>query len=735
MELAEIDDDIEAFLVESYDNLNQIERDIIDLEKASANSEGLVRIYRSLHTLKGNCGFLPFPKLEALAHAGESLLSCLRDRKLAVTPHIITTLLQTVDAIRQILSQIEAVRHEGDQDYSLLIKTLTELQETQQIVVSSSETVNTPVQQSSEPVQLNDDKFLEASDLTVSESSSIRVNVNLLDQVMNLVGELVLTRNQLIDFSAKFKDTAFVATCQQLDLITAQLQEGVMKTRLQPISTIWQKFPRVIRDLAIAFDKQVRVEMEGADIELDKSIIEAIKDPLTHLVRNCIAHGIELPAERTACGKPTIGRLFLKAFHEGGKVNIEISDDGSGLNPEKLKQRAQQLGLLNKVQAQTLNETETIDLIFLPGFSTTEQVNSLSGRGVGMGIVKSNIEKINGSLEILNQPGQGTTFKIKIPLTLTIIPVLIVTSGGDRYAIPQASIQELVRIEKEQTLNSIEIFYDVPVFRLRDHLVPLVYLNQVLQLQDNVTTLETFSLVIVQADDCQFGLVVDTIEDIQDIVVKPLGKQLKALSSFAGATVLGNGTVALILDVVGLAKQANIRATQNQISSGGKDPNKQDHLGKRQMILLFQGPQAARMGIPLENAFRLEEIPSSAVEKVGEQYTFRFYNQIIPLIHLHTIFSNRLDNLENHRDYEVFETQTTDILQIIIVSPHINLSVGLVVERILDIVEEPLTIQGIPTRPGVLFSAVIQGQITEILDIEAVIRIANPYLLQLTDHA
>ncbi|MCP6760744.1 MAG: chemotaxis protein CheA [Fischerella sp. CENA71] len=734
MELAEIDDDIEAFLVESYENLDQIERNIIDLEKASPDGEALIRIYRSLHTLKGNCGFLPFPKLEALAHAGESLLSSVRDaakqlpdsdRNLVLTPQIINILLQTVDSIRQILSQIKNTRDEGDNDYSALIKTLTELQQTES---SSQLAVKTQVQQPSEPVQFLNGELLEVSNLTASESSYIRVNVDLLDQLMNLVGELVLTRNQVSSLSNKFQDTTFAAICQRLNLITADLQEGVMKTRLQPISTIWQKFPRVIRDLAIALGKQVQVEMQGADTELDKSIIETIKDPLTHLVRNCIAHGIESPTERVANGKSSIGRLFLRAFYEGGKVNIEIGDDGRGLDPEQLKERSQQLGLVSAVQAAAMTESEAMNLIFLPSFSTTEQVNHLSGRGVGMDIVKSNIEKLNGSIEIYSQPGQGTSFKIKMPLTLTIIPALIVSSGGDHYGIPQASLQELVRLEGEQALNSIETFYDVPVYRLRGNLVPLVYLNQVLQLPDKISDVETLSLVIVQADKYQFGLVVDTIEDIQDIVVKPLGKQLQALSLFAGATILGDGRVALIIDAIALANQAGVSAKQKQLLASATPENNQEQVSDRQMVLLFEGPQGARMAIPLTIALRLEEISPSAVEKVGNQYVVRSYGEILPLIDLQNIFGDRH---QNHLDDQALVT-VSDPLPIVIVSPSPQLSVGLVVERILDIVEEPLTIKGIPSRPGILFCTVIQNQITEILDIEAVIEITNPYLLQAT---
>ncbi|BAY23540.1 CheW-like domain protein [Calothrix sp. NIES-2100] len=702
MELAEIDDDIEAFLVESYENLDQIERDIIELEKDSGNGEELARIYRSLHTIKGNCGFLPFPKLEALAHGAESLLSSLRDRNLAITPQIVSTLLQTVDSIRQMLSVIAVTRKEGDRDYAELIQTLTTLQQTQPTVATSPSP-----------------QFVESFDGDTASESHIRVHVGLLDQVMNLVGELVLARNQVMGLSAKLKDNSLTLACQRLNLITGDLQEQVMKTRLQPINSIWQKFPRVIRDLAIASGKEVQVEMVGVDTEIDKSIIEAIKDPLTHLIRNCIDHGIELPAERIASGKPSLGKICLRAFHERGKVNIEISDDGRGINPTKLKQRAQQLGLISPNQAETMSDSQAIDLIFLPGFSTSEQVTSLSGRGVGMDIVKSNIEKINGSMEIYSQQGQGTTFKMKMPLTLTIIPALIITSSGDRYAIPQTSLQELVRLEAVSAINRIEMFYNVPVYRLRGELIPLIYLHQALQIPEKSANLETLSIVILQADNYRFGIVVDTIEDILDIVVKPLGQQLKSVSVFAGATILGDGKVGLIIDVVGLAKQASVSEKHQQLATGAA-ADIPDPQSDRQMILLFTGPEAAPMGIPLTKALRLEKIPATAVEKVANQDVFRYNSQILPLIDLHTIFSDR-----HHRELKL----ATETLEIAIVSPTSEVSVGLVVEEIVDIVDEPLTIIGMASRPGVLFCTVIQGQITEILDVEAVIQIANPYLL------
>ena len=738
MQLVEIDEDLKAFLVESYENLNEVERDIIEIEKTPDNQEVYDRIYRSIHTIKGNCGFLPFSKLESVAHVSENLLGCLRDRKLALNPAITSVLLQVVDAIRQLLNHIETTGHENEADYSELIKTLNQFQangnQLSAPLVVDTQKADAPLsivfEAVSETAQPRNADTAEASTLSTSESS-IRVNVSLLDQVMNLVGELVLARNQIIQFAATQEDAAFSATCQGLNLITTELQEGIMKTRMQPISTLWQKFPRVTRDLAIACGKQVRVEMEGMETELDKTIIEAIKDPLTHIVRNCVDHGIESPAARTACGKPIEGCLLLRAFHESGQVNIEISDDGAGIEPERLKQKAQQLGLITSAQAALMSESEAMNLIFLPGFSTAQRVTNISGRGVGMDVVKTNIEKINGTVDIQSHLGQGTTFKIKIPLTLAIIPALIVTSGGDRYAIPQGSLLELVRLEGDGARRGIEMLYDVPVYRLRGNLLPLVYLNRELQLEDTAvaagtttTDEDTINIVVLQADDYSFGLVVDTINDTQEIVVKPLGKLLKEISTFAGATILGDGRVALIIDVIGFGQRAGvISEMRNRLATKAVQVQQQED--NRQMLLLFQGPDGGRMAIPLTLASRLEEFPRSAVERTGNQHVVQYRGKILSLTDLYTVFpatGQHLTPLEPK-----FSATQDDTIQVVVVSFDQEHSIGLVVERILDIVEEPLTIQGTASRPGVLSLAVIQGQVTELLDVENIIRIANPH--------
>src|SRR5260370_15322674 len=317
-----------------------------------------------------------------------------------------------------------------------------------------------------------------------ASDSTVRVNVGLLDKLMNLVGELVLARNQVLQFAKRMKDSSFLAASQRLSLITTELQAGVMKTRMQPIGNIWDQFPRTVRDVALGCGKEVAIEMEGKETELDKTIIEAIKDPLIHLVRNSVDHGIELPEDRVKWGKDRAGRLMLRAFHESGKVNIEISDDGEGLNVERIYQKAVERGVITTEQGARMTEREIFNLIFLPGVSTAEKVTNVSGRGVGMDVVKTNIERIGGTVDVQSTLGRGTTVRVKIPLTLAIIPALIVTCSGDRYAIPQVSLLELVRLGREEVDRGIELVHGAPVYRLRGRLLPLVYLNRELKLKE-----------------------------------------------------------------------------------------------------------------------------------------------------------------------------------------------------------------------------------------------------------
>lgn len=736
MEFADIDeDDIKAFLVETYESVEKIERDIIELEKNAGNEEIVTQMYRALHSIKGNCGFLPFPKLESIAHAGENLLGYLRDRHLVASPETISALLQTADAIRQILACIEAEGLEGNTDYSFIIESLTKLHDCQELVSQQ-------VTQTSKPIPNIDSNNLQVTELALAESS-IRVDVQLLDRLMDLVGELVLARNQLLELAQKQKNSSLTASCKAIDSITAQLQQEVMKTRMQPINSIFQKFPRAIRELEIACGKQVSLEIEGAETELDRSVIEAIKDPLTHIIRNCVDRGIETPQIRRESNKPERGKLFVRSWHQGGKVNIEIGDDGNGIDIERVKQKALQLGFINASQAETMSESEAINLIFLPGLSTAERVTNISGRGIGMNVVKNNIEQIDGKVEVCSKVGKGTTFKLKIPLTLAIIPALTVTSGNECFAIPQVSLQELVRLETQESQNSIEILYDAPVLRLRGEILPLLYLNRELQLQqmrDNDR--ENFgrpdsslgkiqnpndgviNIAVIQGDNYRYGLVVDRIEDIQEIVVKALGKQLRDLDVYSGATILGDGKVALILDPIALANRAGFNAqTYQQITTQEAERE------ELQLILLFEGPEGAPMGIPLSVASRLEKFSPNAVSKVGNQYVVRYRDTILSLVDLYSVFAGG-ERFSFHNS--IFTEEEDDRLNVAIVSFDGQHNIGLIVDRLIDIVEDSLTVKGTASRPGVLFYAVVRGRVIEMLDLQYIIGKVNPHFLHLS---
>ncbi|HJU10538.1 MAG TPA: chemotaxis protein CheA, partial [Candidatus Binataceae bacterium] len=607
---------IKDFLIESYENLDRLDQELVTLEKDPRNRETLASIFRTIHSIKGTSGFLAFHQLEALTHTGENLLARLRDGLLELTPTITTALLAMVDAVRQMLAHIESEGSEGVRDDQELIETLTHLvndtettpegnqsdkngerneplpgralpQNIGDILVEKGAATASEIQAAIEqqragdprhlgeilvergtvkPQDVVDALHLQRSRGQGASDSTIRVDVAQLDRLMNQVGELVLLRNQIMQYTNASESSDLQGASQRLNLLTTELQEGVMKTRMQPIGNIWSKFPRTVRDLAVSCGKQVRIEMEGKETELDKTIIEAIKDPLTHLVRNAVDHGIENQEMRRAAGKDPEGRLFLRAFHEGGQVNIEITDDGAGLDIEKVRNKALQKSLITADQAARMTEREITNLIFLPGFSTASTISNVSGRGVGMDVVKINIEKIGGTVDVQSRFGRGCTVRLKIPLTLAIIPALTVTVADDRYAIPQVSLLELVRLEGEQLQKGIELIHGVPVHRLRGRLLPLVYLDRELRVRGIESEVscagkqkpQSVNIVVLRTDDRQFGLVVDEINDTQEIVVKPLNKQLKSANIYAGATIMGDGKVVLILDVPGLAQRAGV---------------------------------------------------------------------------------------------------------------------------------------------------------------------------------
>ncbi len=756
---------IGEFLAESFENLDQLGQDLADLEANPEEKSLLASIFRTIHTIKGTCGFLGFTKLESIARVGESLLSKLKNGKLAMTQDIANSLLTMVDAIREILSNIEADHSEGGIDYSHLVEVMTFLQNEGDPKLSviaeaaDSETViptlSIPAEESeehgiggivseldtSEPlleeaVQTSETVDMErrtaeerrtasreAEDgyLALHEdrrtgdrrSESIRVDVDILDRLMNLVGELVLTRNQIVQYSTTEHDASFLSTTQHLNLLTSELQKGVMKTRMQPIGNVLSKFPRVVRDISQSCRKKVRLDIEGKGTELDKTLIEAIKDPLTHIVRNSVDHGIEMPDERVANGKNPEGRISLRAYHERGQVNIEIVDDGGGVDPEVIKMIAIRKNLITHQDASRMSDREIINLIFTPGFSTAEKVSNLSGRGVGMDVVKTNIEKIGGSVDIQSRVGEGTTLKVKIPLTLAIIPALLVTCGGLRYAIPQASLVELVRLETKEGESAVEYIQGAPVYRLRGNLLPLVYLNKELDFESQANS-DAVNIVVLQADSRQFGLVVDGVSDTEEIVVKPLGKQLKGMTSYAGATIMGDGKVALILDAMGLAQKAHVVTEENHDQIRMEVENKDiAPEADRQSLLIFSPGNETRMAVPLSMVTRLEEFSRDVVERSGEKEVVQYRGEIMPLINLSDVLG-----LSSVRG----ETET---MQVIVYSDQ-GRSVGVVVDTIIDIVEELVTIKKGYLGHGLIGSTVLQGKVTDMLDVAGVIRQADP---------
>ena len=441
----------------------------------------------------------------------------------------------------------------------------------------------------------------------------------------------MLARNQILQHAASQDDATLTATSQRLNLITTELQAAVMKTRMQPIGLLWNKFPRVVRDLANSMNKQITLEMEGAETELDKTIIESIKDPLTHIVRNSCDHGIETPAEREAAGKLAGGILRLRTYHEGGQVNIEIIDDGKGLDPEVLREKVAEKGLLPADRLERMSDRDVMNLIFLPGFSTAQKVTNVSGRGVGMDVVKTNIEKIGGTVDLHSRQGEGTTLKIKIPLTLAIIPALVVSCREERFAIPQVSLLELVRLEVKTAKTAIEWVHGSPVYRLRGKLLPLVYLNDVLGYANNreEESEEAVNIVVLQADERTFGLVVDGIHDTQEIVVKPLSTLLKGLHSYAGATVMGDGRVALILDVFGVAQLGRVLGKEHEHSSAAQE-ERHEATADRQSILLFRSGSNERLAVPLSMVARLEEFPADKVERSRDGMVVQYRGRILP---------------------------------------------------------------------------------------------------------
>ncbi len=711
--MQEVDQEVvREFLVESHENLARLDQELVALEKEPQDAELLASIFRTMHTIKGTCGFLAFSTLEGISHEAENLLSQLRDGKRRFSPRLGSLILETVDATRRVLASIEENGGEGTEKFEELIgrlRTIAASDPQQEPVAGPGESQKAPASGEESKAAPPEETAARVSQVA---DANIRVGVALLDKLMDLVGELVLTRNQILQCNSEREDAALNATSQRLNLITTELQEGVMKTRMQPIRVVWNQLPRVVRDMSVALGKQIRLELEGEETELDRSIIEAIRDPLVHLVRNACDHGIEAAAVRVAAGKAAEGTLTLRAYHEGGQVNIEIADDGAGVNVQRVKEKAVEKGLLRSDQVEKLSEREALNLIFHPGFSTAQTITNVSGRGVGMDVVKAHVDRIGGVVDLSSRPGEGTVIRLKIPLTLAIIPGLVVSSGGERFVIPQVSLLELVRLEGDSTSRSIEDVHGTPVYRRRGSLLPLAHLNQVLNLPAPEQT-ETVNIIVLQAEDRQFGLVVDSISDTQEIVVKPLGKQLKGLEVYAGATIMGDGRVALILDVLGVGRHSGVLASTRERARGGGEQQTQQQR-EQQRLLLFGAGSFERLVVPLSLVARLERFPHAAIERAAGGYVVQYRNRILPLISLRAVLEPGAASGEE---------LPADPAQVIVFNMG-ERSAGLLIDRIIDIVEETATVREKGDRAGILGSAIVGKQVADFLDLQHILRAA-----------
>ena len=551
---------------------------------------------------------------------------------------------------------------------------------------------------------------------SISIESSIRVSVTLLDSLMNLAGELVLSRNQLVRaISAREVQVIDIAK-QRIDIVTSELQEAIMQTRMQPIGKIFDKYPRVVRDLAKTLGKKVKLVVEGKDVELDKSILEGLNDPLTHMIRNSIDHGIETPKKRLDSNKNDTGTLYLKAFHEAGQIMIEIVDDGKGIDGNFLCQKAISKEIITKEQSLTMSDKEKINLIFHPGFSTAEKVSDVSGRGVGMDVVKSNLDKLGGIVDVHSEVGKGTTVSIKLPLTLAIIPSLLVSSGTEKFAIPQVNLDELLRIPYNQIKKRIEVVGEAKVVRLRDELLPIIDLAQTIGIEKSKRDKGAVNIAVVSAGNSKYGLVVDTLHDSEEIVVKPLGRHISKCKEYAGATILGDGKVALILDVSNLSRKSLTNISERLIE---ENVSEKTHKKIRDIesFLTFRSAQDEQFAVPLNMVARIERIKKSDMEKIGNRNVIQFMDGSIPLFTMHEVAN--VKPIEDTNRY------------IIIVFNISGKEFGLLATGPLDSLDLEVNVdERVFKQPGIIGSMIVKKTTTLIVDIYGFIETIQPQWLE-----
>ena len=733
-----MDDLLQEFLVETNENLDTVNVELVRFEQEPNNAQILGNIFRLIHTIKGTCGFLNLPRLEALTHAAEALMDKFRNG-MPVTGAAVSLVLATIDRIKDLLEDLERHQCEPAGDDNDLIVRLREMMAGHSDApapdVDSGITAGTLVYQVLErplrpgEVSLDelersfreapgpDDKHYHSDHPADPEfikdplaeempadrrltSQSIRVQLETLENLMTMVSELVLTRNQLLEISRRHEDSEFKAPLQQLSNVTAELQDSIMKTRMQPIGNAWQKLPRIVRDLSSELGKSIELEMHGGDTELDRQMLDFIKDPLLHMVRNSADHGLELPQERRAAGKPEKGTIRLSAHHEGGQIVIQLADDGRGLDTARIGAKALARKLCSEDDIAKMSDAQIQKFIFVAGFSTAAGVTNVSGRGVGMDVVHANIDQIGGAIDIKSVAQRGTVITIKIPLTLAIMPVLIVEAGGDRFAIPQSAVAELVRV-RTSAEHRIERIKGATVLRLRNKLLPLVCLKTMLKMgQPPASPIEDGFVVVLRVGGETFGVVTDGVLHTEEIVVKPMSRKLRHLALFSGTTILGDGVVLLILDPNGIARMIgaslDVHGTAPDEPPAAGDPPEHNV----ESLLLFRAGSPLPRAIPISLVTRLEQVDVRRIEAADGRLFVQYRGQLMPVIPVNDGVTLRHDGV-----------------QPLLVFADGDRAMGLIVDEIIDIVEGALSVEVPGTVAGSLGSAIIKGQATDILDL------------------
>ncbi|HEU0117933.1 MAG TPA: hybrid sensor histidine kinase/response regulator [Alphaproteobacteria bacterium] len=726
-----MDDLLNDFVSETVESLTQIDAELVRLEQTPNDPELLGSIFRLVHTIKGTCGFIGLQRLERVAHAGENILGKFRDGILPVTPEAVTLILKSIDTIQFLVGELRANGAEPDGEDGELIALLNAfadrdpgaavVAEVKPTIVEVKEAVAAapvvvpdehgfvPVPaEAAEAPQLpkppaDRPKPVAAEGEAANAGATVRVGIEALEHLMTMVSELVLTRNQLLQILRSQMDGPFSAPLHRLNQVTSELQEGVMKTRMQPICNAWSKLPRIVRDLAVETGKKIELQMNGGDTELDRQVLELIKDPLTHMVRNSGDHGIETPAERRAAGKSEVSTITLNAYHEGGHIIIEIADDGRGLAIDKIKAKALQNGLATAEELQGMSDQQIMQFIFKAGFSTAATVSAISGRGVGMDVVRTNIEKIGGTIDMQSVQGKGTKFQIKIPLTLAIISALIVECMSERFAIPQTGVVELVHASANSE-HRIELINDTPVLRLRKRLLPLISLRETLGLGEaNIKPDDHAFIIVAQVGNSNFGLIVDRVHDTEEIVVKPVSSLLRSIGVFSGNTILGDGQVIMILDMNGIV--AEVGGIANETASAVTEDAAARHKAESHAFLLFQAQDGIAKAVPLSLVARLEEIDRARIEYAGGTAMMQYRGGLMPLIPMD---GEEMPGREGKQKILVFSDRGRHM--------------GLMVEQIVDIVEERLQIDLSSKRPGYLGTSVIDEHATDIIDADYYLR-------------